>query len=197
MKIEEKYEKLLGKLIYNKSLNKHGRISSFEYVSSFGDYCCLSVHYDSFDDRSILFLDDFEKGNIQFVMIESWPEKLISTYIEDIKFVLEDKFREDMIIYMTADEWNEHLSDQEKRNIQTLNNSLVSLTEISAKVMAHDFHCRELYMKYKNDVLTERELLFALVNHLSQEYQKLWDMNGKYFFKYEFPKQLEEMECDT
>lgn len=198
MQIEDKYIKLFGKCVYNKRLEKYGRISSFEVMSSIGMYSCFRVYYDKFDDNSILTFDDVEKGEVSFVVITgNWSKDYNLKEIEDIKFALGDKFTEHMIIHITDDEWKEWIRNNDKRNIQKLHTDLISLTEISAEVMADDYYSRELYLKYKKGELTEKELQYALVNHLCQEYKRVWDQNGRYFFKYEFLKEIEKMGSET
>lgn len=196
MEIEEKYIKLLGKLVYNKRLDKYGRISSLELMHSIGMYISFNVFYDTFDDKSLLFFSDIEKGEVQFVIWHSSEQTKghYSEEIDDIKSALGDKFSDDMIIHMTDDEWKEQLWKNDVRNVQKLHTDLVPLTEISAEVMANDFYSRELYLKYKDGVLNKEELLYALVNHLCQEYKRLWDMDSRYFFKYEFEKELERLQ---
>lgn len=63
MEIEDKYIFLLGKSIYNKTLNKFGYISSLEimdYIKGYG--INLIVYYDTFHNHDIAFIDDFKKG---------------------------------------------------------------------------------------------------------------------------------------
>lgn len=195
MEIEEKYIKLLGKLVYNKRLDKYGRISSLELSHSFGSYWHFNVFYDKFDNHSMLLYEDIEKGEVQFaLLLDSNGEEYASQKIDDIKAAIGDKFSDDMIIHMTDDEWKEQLWKNDARNVQKLHTDLVPLTEISAEVMANDFYSRELYLKYKDGVLSKEELLYALVNHLCQEYKRLWDMDSRYFFKYEFEKELERLQ---
>lgn len=190
MEIEEKYIKLLGKLVYNKQLDKYGRISSLELMNSIRLYLHFNVFYDTFHDNEMLTFDAVECGEVQFVVL---GEARATQDIEDIKSALGDKFSYDMIIRMTDDEWKECLRQNDKRNTQMLHTDLVPLTEISAEVMSDDFYSRELYLKYKDGVLSKEELLYALVNHLCQEYKRLWDQNGRYFFKYEFPTEIERI----
>lgn len=193
MEIEEKYIKLLGKLIYNKSLDKYGRISSLELSHSFGSYWYFNVFYDKFNSHEMLLYEDITKGEVQFVLLtDAYMEECASQEADDIKSAIGDKFSYDMIIRMKDDDWKEHLRKSEKRNTQMLHTDIVPLTEISAEVMSDDFYSRELYLKYKDGVLSKEELLYALVNHLCKEYKRLWDQNGRYFFKYEFEKTLEE-----
>lgn len=194
MKIEEKYIKLLGKLVYNKRLDKYGRISSLELSHSFGSYWYFNVFYDKFDNHSILLYEDIEKGEVQFVLLlDSNGEEYASQKVDDIKSAIGDKFSDDMIIHMTDDEWKEQMWKSDAGNVQKLHTDLVSLTGISAEVMMNDFYSRELYLKYKDGVLDKEELLYALVNHLCQEYKRLWEQNGRYFFKYEFEKEIEKL----
>lgn len=191
MEIQEKYTKLLGKRVYNKRLDKYGYISCIRVVSAIGVSLGLFAFYDSFDSSSMLVIEDFKRGNAQFVFLTD--EICNGVYsvekIPDIKDALGDKFREDMIIYMSDDEWKEHIREQDKRNTQMLHNDLVSLTDISAEVFSENFYCRELYLKFKRDVITETEMLYAIVNYLSLQYKRVNDSNRDYFFKYEALKE--------
>lgn len=193
MEIEDKYIKMLGKLVYNNKLNKYGRICKIELSKSVGMTISLRVFYDKFDDDGMLFFEDFENGKIQFVILTDCG--LFENYTLHEKFeimrVLEGKYTDDMIIYMSNDEWKEKLREQDRRNTQLLHTDIVSLTNVSVEVLSDDFYCRELYLKRNEGGLTETQMLYAMVNHLSQEYKRMKDSNSEYFFKYEFGKLLE------
>lgn len=193
MEIEEKYIKLLGKLVYNKQLDKYGRISSLELMSSIRLYLMFNVYYDEFDSHYMLTIEEIDRGDIQFVILtEECTEEYCKLVVDDIKSVLGDKFREDMILCMTEEKWQAWIRERKTINAQKLHTDLVFFDKISTEVMMDDFYSRELYLKYKDGVLSKEELLYALVNHLCQEYKRIWDQNGRYFFKYEFEKTLEE-----
>lgn len=121
MEIEDKYIKLLGKYIYNKELDKFGRISSLELVYVFGLWIQFNVFYDTFDSKRILFLQDFLDGKSKFVIIndESNHEykQFFEEQLDDIKSAFENKFLTDMLIYMSNDEWKEKIREQDKRNV--------------------------------------------------------------------------------
>lgn len=200
MEIEDKYIKLLGKYIYNKELDKFGRISSLELVYVFGLWIQFNVFYDTFDSKGILFLQDFLDGKSKFVIIndESNHEykQFFEKQLDDIKSAFENKFLTDMLIYMSNDEWKEKLIEQNKRNVQKLHTDLVFLTDIAEEVLSNDFYSRELYLKFNNGILSETQLLYALVNHIAQEYKRIDNRNNQYFFKYEFIKEIKNTCCE-
>lgn len=196
MEIEEKYEKMLRKNIYNKVLDKFGYIFSLDiahYIVGYG--VLLKAFYDTFDSDHIVTFEDFEKGKIQFAIItgiSSEYDEYNKEQIEDIKTIFKDVFFDDMIMYVSEDKRKEKNEEKDRRNVQMLHRDMVSLTDISADILANDFYSRELYLKWKREVLTEKELLYALVNHLSQELKRVKDSNFDYFKKYELPEMIKE-----
>lgn len=198
MKIEDKDIGLLGKQVYNKTKDKFGYISSIDISYGIGGYyMSFNVYYDTFEDRNLTSFEDFEKGDIQFVILKD-PifEEYSEHIVNDIKQALEEKFYDTMILYVTEDEKKAKDYKNDTRNTQMLHTDLVSLTDISAEVMSDDFYSRELYLKYKRGVISETELLYALVNHLSQELDRIQARNRDYFFKYEFLKEIGEENDD-
>lgn len=184
--IDDKYIKLLGKHVYNKHLDKFGYISSIEIMDYTGGYGInLIVYYDTFHNHDIIFFEDFEKGIMQFIIITDY-ESIMDNYLKDIKLAFGDKFSEDMILYISDEERIIKNQERNEQNIQMLSNDLISLTRISSHVIADDFGARELYLKYKNGLLTLEKMLYAMINHLAYELKRAEDSNAKYFFKYEF-----------
>lgn len=116
----------------------------------------------------------------------------MNCYIEDIKAAFANDFFEDMILYISEDDKKAEIQKNNESNIQMLSNNLISLTRISAHVIANDFWTKELYLKYKNKKLTEKEMLYAMVNYLAHKTKRLEDSNTKYFFKYELFPEIEE-----
>ncbi len=200
MEIDEKYVRLLGKYVYYQRLDKFGYINAIEIINSVGGYfVSLKAYFGSFDSDINLFFEDFEKGNVKFTIIscDGVPQEINDKEIEDIKFVFGDKYREDMLMYISDDERRERIREDERRTVQMICNDLTPLDRISAEVMFKDFYSRELYLKWKKGVIDEKELLYGLVNHLCEEYKRLDERNLKYFMKYEFPKELEdEPKCE-
>lgn len=196
--IEDRKFLLLTKFIYNKRLDKIGYIPSIEYRSGFGGcYATYNAYYDVFDSTDLLVDSDFLQGNVQFVIIEM-PIKESEEYnrrqIEDIKKYFGDKFFEDMILYITEEEKKAKDLENKKRAFQMLHVDLTQLTDVSIDVLAENFYLRELYSKYKRNVISKEEMLYAMVNHLSQELKRALDSNSNYFFTYEFPKEVTENE---
>lgn len=190
---------LVGKTVYNKRLDKFGYISSLELQYGFGGcYIQYKVFYDTFNDNLSLFVEDFKKNKVQFVIID-FPElgeagdEYNERQIEDIKEFFEDDFSEDMIIYVTEDEKKANDDKNKKRNTLMLHTDLVDLTDVSNEVFADDFYSRELYKSYKDGVLTKEEMMFAIINHLSQELKRVSDSNFDYFIKYELTTSMEDI----
>lgn len=196
MEIPDKYTRLLGKYIYHKRLDKFGQINTISITSGFGYGISLKAYCGKFNDDVLIFFEDFEKGEVQFTLITGIEalEEYNRNSIDDIKAVFGDKFSDSMLMYIDADERMAHIREEEKRDTQKLHTDLVSLTDVSANVLANDFYSRELYLKYKSGVIDEKQMLYAIVNHLSQEYKRVDDCNSEYFFKYVFPQELSKME---
>ncbi len=196
MTIDDKYVKLLGKYVYNKDLDKFGHISAVEIMQTIeGNLIGFNVFYDTFDSNVLTFFEDFEKGKLQFAVIEDYTG-WSRTATEEIKEALGDSFSTDKIKYVTEAEKYEKDRKNDQRNVQMLHTDMVDLTSISADVMAEDFYSREIYLKYRKGVLTKGQALYALVNHLAQELKRVQDRNTEYFLKYEFLSEMEKGECD-
>ena len=188
MVIEDKYVRLIGKPIYNKELDKYGLISSLEIRNGFGcTYPIYRAYFDRFDNNRIITLDDFVKSELQFIALIGLHEcKKINTEItESAKSAFGEKYSDDMIIQIDHEKWSEMQKEQDKRNKQSLFTDLVSLDEISVNVFYDDFYTQGLYSKYKNGVLTETQMLYAVVNYLCCEHKQLADKNLEYFAKYD------------
>lgn len=197
MEIEDKYAKMLGKYIYHKRLDKFGFISTIKIEQCIGGYrISLNAFCDTFDDDVIVFFEDFEKGEAQFTIITGMTalEKYNESIIKDIKEVFGDKYSDDMLLYIDDDERRKRIEEVDKREVQKLHIDLVSLTDIGAEIFATDFYSRELYKKYKNDIIDEKQMLYAVINHLAQENKRINKSNSDYFWKYEFGKIKPEIE---
>ncbi len=197
MEIEDKYINLIGKYIYNKELDKSGLISSMDLSKM----CDISYRafYDVFDCNHIIHLEDFEKGKIQFVLLTGNHifEKIIRQENNDIKVAFKEKYNDNMIRCVSAEEWDKCNEEQKSRNIQKMHTDLISLTRISTEVFYGDFCIQDLYLKYKNGVLTETEMLYAILNVLCSRNKQLADKNLEYFSKYELEKCLKDYCCNT
>lgn len=195
MEIEDKYLKMLGKCIYNKQLDKFGYINSLEIMASLSLGLNLKAFYDYFDSDCTVFFEDFTKGKIQFTIIQGYSilkseqvNEINKEQIKDIKTVFGDDFTDDMLMFIDDNERQIKIQEQEQRETQRLHTDIVSLTNVTVKVLAKDFYSRELYLKWKNKVLSETQFLYALVNHLAQEMQRIDKRNLDYFVKYELEK---------
>lgn len=188
MIIEDKYVRLIGKPIYSKELDKYGLISNLEIRNGIGcTYPIYRSYFDKFDNNRIVTLDDFTNSKLQFVTLSGSTncEKMNTETIESAKEAFGEKYSDDMIMQIDHEKWSEMQKEQDKRNKQSLFTDLVSLNEISADVFYDDFYTQELYSKYKNGVLTETEMLYAVVNYLCCEHKRLADKNLEYFAMYD------------
>ncbi len=188
MIIEDKYVRLIGKPIYSKRLDKHGHISSMEIMSGFNCvYPIYRAYFDIFDNNSIIALEDFVKGELQFVILSGLHEykKMNTEIIESAKSAFGEKYSGDMVMQIDHEKWSKMQKEQDKRNKQSLFTDLVSLDEISVDVFYDDFYTQYLYSKYKNGVLTETQMLYAVVNYLCCEHKRLADKNLEYFAQYD------------
>lgn len=192
--IEDKFSLLLGKQVYNKNLDKYGYISEITIRNLLtGNSIGLNVFYDAFDSSTLTFFDDFKDGKVQFVIISDipYPHDYVAKMTSDIMETMGKDFTNNMLIYMTSEDWSTNLKEQESRNFQQLHTDLVNLDALNVETIANDFYARELYLKYKDGVLTETQMLYAMANRLAQKLKRVNDKNLDYFVKYEFGKSLE------
>lgn len=111
MEIEDKYFSLLNLLIYDKRTGMNGIISDLRI----GNYLHgLLISYSAFMNRQYhsqyIFVEDFEKGNVVFLMpygikyMEKEMEEMASKHEKAIRDFFGDKFREDMIMRISEDD---------------------------------------------------------------------------------------------
>lgn len=196
MEIQQKYLNLLRKYIYHKRLDKFGMITEICITCGhFGYGIALKVFCDEFDSDVIVYFEDFEKNNIVFTIITGYGEldKQNEDTIKEIKEAFGDKYSESMIMYIDKDERSRRIDEEKKRNTQKLHTDLVSLSDISVEVFADDFYSKELYLKYKDNVIGKEQLLYALINHIFQEYKRVKDENLEYFDKYVLSEKIKQM----
>lgn len=196
VQIDERYTKMLGMLVYNKDLDKYGRVSSLRLMEGYGGYYAyLQVFYDGFDSDFFLCFEDFDKAAVFFVIVDDLPVlyDYVGQQMGNIRFCMGEKYRDDMVIYMSDEEWKRHIKDQQDRETQKLHVDAVGLTSISADVVADDFHSRGLYLKWRRGIISKEEMLYGIVNHLALELKRVKDENSAYFFKYEFAEKTKEL----
>lgn len=198
IQIDDKYSLLLGKTIYNKSLDKYGYISSIEINHLIGGPAIwLSAYYDTFDNSHMTFFEEFIKGEVQFTIIhvDGVPCEIKEKNESEIKEALGSDFRQDMIIYINEQDKKEKDKENENRQTQKLHTDLISLTNISLEIFKDNFYCIKLYQKYKQQILDEKQFLYAVINYLSKELKREKNRTFNYFVKYELDD-LFKKECD-
>lgn len=182
--LEKKYLNLIGKSIYNKADNKNGMITGIE-ISDHGYY--LKAYYDVIDSDSVVFFEDFKKGNIQFLLINGMelPKELREKYeeetVEDIKAAFEDDFTDDMIKVYTKEEYNAELEKKKQAGINAISGRFGNLEKLSAEIFYDNYTTVELYKRYVSGAITESQMLFGICNFLCEEVKRLKDDNLNYF----------------
>lgn len=111
MVVEDKYLKLLNLLIYDKRNNMNGIITDLlitSYVTGVG--ISYSAYFTKICSDRTIFVDDFEKGNIVFLIpfgidfMVDVMDKMADMHVKAIKDFFGDKFRDDMIIRISEEE---------------------------------------------------------------------------------------------
>lgn len=183
--IEKKYLNLLDKYIYNTETDKFGMITGIS-ISRMG--ISLRAYYDSLDDDSLVFFDDFKKGILKFTLIDGGVtfgkelhEKYTEQVIDEIKSAFGDEFSEDMIIHVEDDERTRKNRENEEKEKQNISNKLLNISKVTAEIFYDDYTAREIYMKYADDKISETEMLYLICNHLCEEVKRLKDENLEYF----------------
>lgn len=178
--LEKKYLNLIEKHIYNTKTDKFGMITGIE-ITSFGIQ--LKAYYDNIDSDSIVFFEDFEKNVLKFVIVtetgfsKSITENYKKEIIEDVKSFFENKFTEDMIMYVKEEKRDEKNRENKQKEIKNISGKLMNLSKLSAEIFHDNYAALKLYKKYTEGVLTETELLYAVCNYLCEEVKKLKDWN--------------------
>lgn len=124
MNIEEKYLRLLHKLIYDKRKNTHGILSSCCINRSYcknGYYWYYLGYMDRIHTEYIFHIEDFISGNVVFLLPfgtlwdEEKYEKIRQQDIKDIKECFGEDFREDMIIKISEEERQKKIKEEETK----------------------------------------------------------------------------------
>lgn len=197
MEIDDRAFKMLGKRVYNTQTKKEGYISEIKILSGVGGYILYyNAYYDKFDNEAILSVSDFKAGVLKFVLFKSEPSILFSEeqldsfnsmMLSEIKEIIGEEFTDDMIVYMTDDEHDEHIRDEKENKIRWIGNDLVRLTELSASVFYDNYQAQALYTKYKEGVISETEMLYGVCNFLCEELKRTKDRELELFVKHEIP----------
>lgn len=122
MNIEEKYLKLLHKLIHDKRKNMNGILSSFCINRNFcenGYYWYYLGYVDEIHTDCIFHIEDFISGNVVFLLpfgtrFDEEYEKIRQQSIKDIKECFGEDFREDMIIRVSEEERQNKIKKSEE-----------------------------------------------------------------------------------
>lgn len=202
MNIDDKYFKVMNKIIYNPELDKFGRTNKIDLnVHSFGSYTTYKVYYDEFDDEVPMYFDDF-KTKVKFVVFTDLSKEdfkfIKEKTIKDLQVAFGDEFDEDMIMYVSEKEKDKLDEENKKHARMSVRNRIVSLEEPAIDIFVEYFYCREMYKKYKRGDISEKEMLYGIVNWLSIHCKKISDSNFNYFKEYELDKLIAETEteCD-
>ncbi len=110
MEIEDKYLSLLNLYIYDKRTKEDGMLASIEINKFFNGY---GISYRAFYSKfyeNIVFVEDFEKGNVVFLIpfALNYETKLLEDMAkrakDTIKKFFGDKYRDDMIMEISEDD---------------------------------------------------------------------------------------------
>lgn len=183
--LEKKYLNLLGKYIYNTETDKFGMITAIS-ISKIG--MSLKAYYDSINDDSLVFFEDFKKGTLKFTLIDGGAtfgtelhEKYTNEIIDDIKSIFGEEFSEDMIIHVDDDKRKEKNRENEEKEVKNICGKLLNISKVTAEIFYDDYTSREIYMKYTDGKISETEMLYLVCNHLCEELNRIKSENLEYF----------------
>lgn len=122
MEIADKYLGLIHTYIYDKRTKMCGMISDLSIMGGIGGY---GIGYTAFMNRlyskAYIFVEDFEKGNVVFLMpydLKCYVKETDEFRAKQRKAIQDffgDKFREDMIMEISEEERQEEIREWEKR----------------------------------------------------------------------------------
>lgn len=120
MEIEDKYLKLINLLVHDKRTKENGMICSLKIDKMLGGYCISYNAMFGAHRYQTLFIEDFEKGNVVFLMpyginymVEMF-DKMKQDNIEVIKEFFGNKFRDDMIMEISEEDRQAQIKEWEK-----------------------------------------------------------------------------------
>lgn len=120
MEIEDKYLKLINLLVHDKRTKENGMICSLNIDHLIGGFCIYYTGLFCAHKYQTLFIEDFEKGNVVFLMpygtryMEKEYAEMAEWHKKAIKEFFGDSFREDMIMEISEDERQEQIREWEK-----------------------------------------------------------------------------------
>lgn len=200
--IEKKYLNLINMAIYDVRKDKHGIISKISVNGGFGGcYITFHAYWDGINNHDIILLDDFAKGDMKFVLFtgSTWENGILkqtqNEATENIKNVLGDKYTDDIIMWIDAEDRKTKMSEQNHRLHQYIGEKLINLDSFAEEVVYDSYSTLQAFCLYTDGIIDEKQMLYAMVNILDAEKRVERDMRlntTNENFSAEIRKHLEE-----
>lgn len=174
MEIENKYLNIIGLHIYNTQLDKYGIISNLNISKNADNSFGISyiAFYDSKDNNSTLFYQDFLNNKVKFILIEFdyLDNKEYNEHcLESIKEYLGDNFNLNNIIRINEKDRQKKLEQQEIKEILNINTNLNKFNFIISETIFQNYHLMKLYKLFTENLITENQMLYGFINVIFAE----------------------------
>lgn len=174
--INKNYLNLINMAIYDVKNDRHGIISEISVRGGWGgSYMAIYAYWDSINSHNLIMIDDFTKGDIKFVFLTGgcWDSDLFKEtqngQLESVKAVLNDKYTDDMVMWIDAEERKTKMSEQTHRLHQYIGGKLVNLDSFAEEVVYESYSTLQAFCLYVDGIIDEKQMLYAMVNTLAAE----------------------------
>ena len=202
MTIDKKYLNIVNIPIYDTNRKLHGIISEISLLRlSNGLYVQYYAHYNSVNNRDIVFKPDLDEGTIKFVLFndKEFQKGLLKEAqdreVEAIKEFLGENFTDDSIIWISDKERKKQLAEQEYREKKKIGNFAKWAESPTREFISESYSAMKIFDLYVDRVITEEQFLIELINILAEEKRVQRDMrlsDGLKDFKADMGKVFEE-----
>lgn len=184
MTIEKKDLNIVNIPIYNTDRKLHGILSEISLLQlPNGLYVQYYAHYDSVNNRDIVFKFNFDEGTIKFVLFndkeyeKGFLRELQDKQIEAIKEFLGENYTDDSIIWISDKERKKQLAEQEYRGKKKIGDFTKWAESPTKDFIYESYSAMKIFNLFVDRVITEEQFLVELVNILAEEKRVQRDMS--------------------
>ena len=183
MTVDKKYLNVLDIPIFDTERGLHGILSEVNLLRmASGLYIQYYAHYDNVNKRDTVWIDEFKKGHIKFVLLtdEIWKKGRLKEaqdmWISTIKEFLGEDYTDDSIIWISDQERKKQMEEQEYREKKKIGDFAKWEESPTMEFIYESYSAMKIFNLYVDKVITEEQFLIELVNILAEEKRVQRDM---------------------
>ena len=189
VKIPKEYFNISNIPIYHTEKKLHGIITDIKVKVSLstGYYIEFVSYFDSVNNDIAVYKDYFITGKIKFVMITDYQSLILSkdeqkdlekSQLNAIKSFLKEKYTDDCIMWISKDKRDAEMKEQEYREKLKIGKEIEWAESATKAFIFDNYSAMRTFELYKNEIITEQQLLTELINILTNEKRAKHDMNA-------------------